>query len=116
MLAGPNVDPCGYRSLVVLQLPGRHYKIPGLYDNIIANRPKENVRPRAVELISLLQTGNMDYAWEYLSVDVQQGLKYVVLPDEINLGKYKFDDFYQEAVVKAMGKKPGSLMNIKGNS
>jgi molybdate/tungstate transport system substrate-binding protein len=45
----------------------------------------------------------MDYAWEYLSVDLQQDLKYVVLPDEINLGKYKFDDFYQEAVA-ASGK------------
>ena len=112
----PNLDPCGYRSLMVLQLAEKHYKIPGLYDKLIANRPKENVRPKSVELISLLQTGNMDYAWEYLSVAVQHGLKYVVLPDEVNLGNYQYDDLYSEAVVKVTGKEPGTFMEIKGKS
>lgn len=112
----PNVDPCGYRSLMVIQLAEKHYKIPGLYDNLIANRPIENVRPKSVELISLLQTGNMDYAWEYLSVAVQHGLKYVVLPDQINLGNYKYDSLYAEAVVRVTGKKPGTFMDLKGKS
>jgi len=112
----PNLDPCGYRALMVLQLAEKHYKKPGLYDALIANRPKENVRPKSVELVSLLQTGNMDYAWEYLSVAVQHGLKYVVLPDEINLGNYKFDDFYAQASVKVTGKQPGTFMEIKGGS
>jgi molybdate/tungstate transport system substrate-binding protein len=112
----PNLDPCGYRALMVLQLAEKHYKSPGLYDKIIANRPKENIRPKSVELVSLLQTGNMDYAWEYLSVAVQHGLKYVLLPDEINLGNYKFDDFYAQAVVKVTGKKPGTFMDMKGGS
>ncbi len=112
----PNLDPCGYRSLMVLQLAEKHYKIPGLYDKMIANRPKENVRPKSVELVSLLQTGNMDYAWEYLSVAVQHGLKYVVLPDEINLGNYKYDNLYQQAVVKVTGKEPGTFMDMKGDS
>ena len=112
----PNLDPCGYRSLMVIQLSEKYYKIPGLYDKLIANRPKENVRPKAVELISLLQTGNMDYAWEYLSVAVQQGLKYVKLPDQINLGNYKYDKLYAEAVVRVTGKKPGTFMDIKGKS
>ena len=112
----PNLDPCGYRSLMVLQLAEKHYKIQGLYDKLIANRPKENIRPKSVELISLLQTGNMDYAWEYLSVAVQHGLKYIVLPDEINLGNYKYDDLYEKAVVKVTGKEPGTFMEIKGQS
>jgi molybdate/tungstate transport system substrate-binding protein len=112
----PNLDPCGYRALMVLQLAEKHYKKPGLYDALIANRPKENIRPKSVELVSLLQTGNMDYAWEYLSVAVQHGLNYVVLPDQINLGNYKFDDFYAQAVVKVTGKKPGTFMEIKGGS
>ncbi len=112
----PNLDPCGYRSLMVLQLAEQYYKLPGLYDKILANRPIENVRPKSVELISLLQTGNMDYAWEYLSVAVQHNLKYVVLPDEINLGNYKHDDFYAKAVVKVTGKKPGTFMDMKGGS
>lgn len=112
----PNLDPCGYRSLMVLQLAEKHYKIPGLYDKLIANRPEENVRPKSVELISLLQTGNMDYAWEYLSVAVQHGLKYLILPDEVNLGNYQFDDLYETAVVKVTGKEPGTFMEIKGQS
>ncbi|MGV8079820.1 MAG: tungstate ABC transporter substrate-binding protein WtpA [Syntrophales bacterium] len=112
----PNLDPCGYRSLMVLQLAELHYKKPGLYDKLLANRPKENIRPKSVELVSLLQTGNMDYAWEYLSVAVQHGLKYVVLPDQINLGNYKYDKFYEKAVVKIAGNKPGTFMDMKGGS
>ncbi len=112
----PNLDPCGYRSLMVLKLAETYYKIPGLYDKLIANRPQENVRPKSVELISLLQTGNMDYAWEYLSVAVQHGLKYLILPDQINLGNYQYDDLYEKAVVKVTGKEPGTFMDIKGQS
>ena len=112
----PNLDPCGYRSLMVLQLAEDYYEIPGLYDDIIANRPEENIRPKSVELISLLQTGNMDYAWEYLSVAVQHDLEYLVLPDEINLGNYQFDETYNTAVVEVTGKEPGTMMEIRGLS
>jgi len=112
----PNLDPCGYRSLMVMQLAEKALNEPGLYKKLLANRPKENIRPKSVELISLLQTGNMDYAWEYLSVAVQHGLKYIVLPDEINLGNYKYDNVYQQAFVKVTGKKPGTHMIIKGKS
>ncbi len=112
----PNLDPCGYRSLMVLQLAEKHYKHPGLYDRLIANRPKKNVRPKSVELVSLLKTGNMDYAWEYLSVAVQHELKFVKLPDEINLGNYKYDAYYKQAKVKVTGKKPGTWMTRTGKS
>ncbi|MFP4087918.1 MAG: tungstate ABC transporter substrate-binding protein WtpA [Desulfobacteraceae bacterium] len=112
----PDLDPCGYRALMVLQLAERHYKAPGLYEKLIANRPKENIRPKSVELISLLQTGHMDYAWEYLSVAVQHGLKYISLPDQINLGNYQYDDLYDQAVVKVTGREPGTFMDMKGKS
>ena len=52
----PNLDPCGYRSLMVLQLAEKYYNQPGLYDKLVANRPKKNVRPKSVELVSLLKT------------------------------------------------------------
>ena len=112
----PNLDPCGYRSLMVLQLAEKYYKVPGLYDRLIANRPQKNVRPKSVELVSLLKTGNMDYAWEYLSVAVQHGLKYVQLDDHINLGNYKFDEYYQQSSVKVTGKKPGTWITRVGQS
>lgn len=112
----PNLDPCGYRSLMVLQLAEKYYKVSGLRDQLIANRPEKNVRPKSVELVSLLKTGNMDYAWEYLSVAVQQGLKYITLPDEVNLGNYKMDEFYKQATVKVTGKKPGTWITRTGKS
>ena len=112
----PNLDPCGYRSLMVLQLAEKFYNKPGLYDKLIANRPMENVRPKSVELVSLLKTGNMDYAWEYLSVAVQHELKYLKLPEEINLGNYKHDAYYKQAEVKVTGKKPGTWITRAGKS
>jgi len=112
----PNLDPCGYRSLMVLQLAEKYYNKPGLYAALDAGRPKANIRPKSVELISLLNTGNMDYAWEYLSVAVQQGLKYLLLPDQINLGNYQFDDYYKQAQVKITGAKPGDWTTKTGSS
>ncbi|MBW2039068.1 MAG: tungstate ABC transporter substrate-binding protein WtpA [Deltaproteobacteria bacterium] len=112
----PNADPCGYRSLMVLQLAEKYYKKPGLYQKLINSRPKENIRPKSVELVALLQTGNMDYAWEYRSVAVQHGLKFIELPDKINLGDYKCDGFYKQAVVTLTGKKPGTYIKKKGKS
>ncbi len=112
----PNLDPCGYRSLMVLQLAEKFYDKPGLYDRLIANRPEENVRPKSVELVSLLKTGNMDYAWEYRSVAVQHDLQFVTLDDHINLGNYKFDPFYRQAKVEVSGEEPGETMFRTGKS
>ncbi|MFK5925073.1 MAG: tungstate ABC transporter substrate-binding protein WtpA [Desulfuromusa sp.] len=112
----PDLDPCGYRTLMVLQLAEIYYQQTGLYQKIIANRPERNVRPKAVELISLLQTGNMDYAWEYRSVAAQHNLKFIEMPDEINLGNYKFDKEYAQTTVEVSGTKPGTTMTMTGKS
>jgi len=112
----PNLDPCGYRSLMVLQLAERYYGVEGLYEDLLANRPERNVRPKSVELVNLLKTGNMDYAWEYLSVAVQHGLDYVKLDDHINLGNYAYDAMYEQAEVEVTGKKPGTFITKKGKS
>jgi molybdate/tungstate transport system substrate-binding protein len=101
---------------MVLQLAEIYYKVDGLYDALLANRPEKNVRPKSVELVNLLKTGHMDYAWEYLSVAVQHGLRYVKLDDHINLGNYAFDDMYAKAQVEVTGKKPGTFITKKGQS
>ncbi len=112
----PNLDPCGYRSIMVLQLAEKFYNTPGLYQKLLDNRPLKNVRPKSVELVNLLKTGNMDYAWEYLSVAIQHELKFVTLNDQINLGNYKYDDYYKQAIVDVSGKKPGTWITKKGQS
>jgi molybdate/tungstate transport system substrate-binding protein len=101
---------------MVLQLAESYYQKPGLYDRLIANRPKANMRPKSVELVSLLKTGNMDYAWEYLSVAVQHELKYITLPEEVNLGRLPPGCIYKQAKVKVTGKKPGTFITRTGKS
>jgi molybdate/tungstate transport system substrate-binding protein len=112
----PNLDPCGYRSLMVLQLAEKFYNRPGLYDKLLANRPEKNIRPKSVELISLLQAGHMDYAWEYLSVAVQHNLKYVTLDNHLNLSDMAMNNFYASAKVQVTGKKPGTFIERTGKS
>lgn len=112
----PNLDPCGYRSLMAIQLAEKFSGQAGLYDKVLANRPEKNVRAKSVELISMMESGNMDYAFEYMSVAVQHGLKYVTFDDHINMGNYAMDPFYKTAVVKVTGKKPGEFVELRGSS
>jgi molybdate/tungstate transport system substrate-binding protein len=112
--ADPNADPCGYRTLLVWQLAEEHYGVPGLNARLEEHCPLGNVRPKSVELIALLQSGDMDYAWEYRSVAVQHSLKFVELPDEINLSMVEHADFYSQATVDIAGKEPGTTMTMVG--
>ena len=114
--ADPNADPCGYRALMVMQLAEKYYGVGGLYESLLKNRPLRNIRPKSVELVVLLQTGDMDYAWEYRSVAVQHKLKFVKLPDKINLGSTRFNGFYRQAVVLVSGKTPGSKIKKVGKA
>jgi molybdate/tungstate transport system substrate-binding protein len=112
----PNLDPCGYRSLMVLQLAEKAFKKPGLNQCLLANRPLRNIRPKEVELIAMLENGALDYAWEYRSIAVQHQLKFQSLPPEINLSDYALDPFYRQAEVQVSGKKPGEKITLRGKS
>jgi len=111
----PDADPCGYRTLMVWQLAEKHYDVSGLYARLEEYCPPENMRPKEVELISLLQSGNMDYAFEYRSLAVQHGLKFVELPDEINLSRVEFADFYSQGAVEVSGTEPGTTLTQVGS-
>jgi len=110
----PDADPCGYRTLMVWQLADRYYDVPGLYERLAEGCPPANVRPKAVELIALLQSGEIDYAFEYRSVAVQHDLEFVELPDEINLSRTEYADFYAGAEVTISGKEPGETITKRG--
>ncbi|NPA92490.1 MAG: tungstate ABC transporter substrate-binding protein WtpA [Chloroflexi bacterium] len=110
----PNADPCGYRTLMVWQLAEIYYNQPGLYQKLDDHCPPANVRPKAVELLALLESGDMDYAFEYLSVAVQHNLKYVSLPKEINLGSPEMADYYAQAKVEINGSEPGQTVTVVG--
>lgn len=112
----PDLDPAGYRSLMVLQLAEIYYKSPGLYRKLIDNRPQAYVMPDAEQMVRKLKDGELDFAWEYLSVAVQHELKYVTLPDNINLGNYTYDEFYKQAKVEVGGSKSGKKSIKRGKS
>jgi len=61
---------------------------------------KENsriyIKPKSVELLSDLEVGAIDYAFEYKSVAIQHNLSYIELPDYINLGNSSLRDVYSK--------------------
>ncbi|MDG6258019.1 MAG: tungstate ABC transporter substrate-binding protein WtpA [Methanomicrobiaceae archaeon] len=116
----PNLDPCGYRTPMVIQLAELHYGDDQIFENTIgansnitvteedgvyminSNNPEPtgqlSIRPKSVELVQMVQAGGIDYAWEYRSVAVQNDLNFVELPEAIDLSSIEYADTY--ALVK----------------
>lgn len=111
--ADPNSDPCGYRTVMALQLAEKHYKKPGLAAKFQA-KDLNYMRPKEVDLIALLETGSIDYIFLYKSVAIQHQLKYVTLPDEVNLKNPDYAKLYATAKVDINGKEPGTKETMKG--
>jgi molybdate/tungstate transport system substrate-binding protein len=109
----PDQDPCGYRTLMVWQLAEEHYSAAGLYDSLY-EADGDLMRPKSVDLIALLESGDLDYAFEYTSVAQQQNLDYVELPTDINLSDADFADFYAHAQVEIAGTEPGETLVMVG--
>jgi molybdate/tungstate transport system substrate-binding protein len=110
----PDLDPAGYRTLLVHQLAERHYGDPGLASRLLAAAPKRNVRPKEVELTGLLQAGELDYIWTYESVAQAAALRYLVLPTRIDLGTPAESAFYSSAAVRVTGGAPGETLELRG--
>ena len=140
--ADPDQDPCGYRTLLVMQLAQAYYcdnaadfglepdpNVADLYDVLIpgsehergrtsgTNSParpggsEEIVSAKSVDLITALDAGDLDYAFEYRSVAVQHELNYIELNDYINLSKTSaelpgVEEFYGTASIEIL-KDPG---------
>ena len=107
----PEADPCGYRTVLLFQLAERFYKKLGIVKGLTK---KALIRPKSVELIALLETGNLDYAFEYRSVAVQHNLKYLELPKEIDLSDPSLKDYYRQASIRLKGKRPGEYITVRG--
>jgi molybdate/tungstate transport system substrate-binding protein len=94
---------------MVWQLADIHYGVTGLYDKLY-EAEGDLMRPKSVDLIALLESGDLDYAFEYTSVAAQHSLNYVELPPEINLADATKKDFYAQAQVEIAGAEPGSKL------
>lgn len=110
----PDLDPAGYRTLMLFQLAERHRREPGLAARLLATAPRRHVRPKEVELTGLLQAGELDYIWTYESVAQAAGLKYLTLPGRIDLGTPADSAFYAEAIVRVAGRAPGDTIELRG--
>jgi molybdate/tungstate transport system substrate-binding protein len=120
--ANPNKDPCGYRALMVIQLAEIYYNDSRIFDDLIVKntditvsedngtyniRSAEDINPegnvvvadKSVDLIYKLQTGDLKYAFEYMSVAKQHNLHYLLLPDEIDLSNTTYKETYSRVVV-----------------
>jgi molybdate/tungstate transport system substrate-binding protein len=98
-MSDPGHDPAGYRTLLVFALAERHYREPGLAARLRAAIPAEQVRSRASDLVSALQSGELDYAFEYRSVAQGEGIHFLPLPDSINLGSLALAEAYARVQV-----------------
>ncbi len=109
----PNADPCGYRAILTMMLAEKLYHRPGLAGEML-KKDRKHIRPKEVELLALMETGELDYLFIYRSVAEQHKLTYSVLPDEINLKKPERSDFYRSVSVRLTGKKPGTFITKVG--
>jgi len=108
----PDMDPCGYRTLMVFQLAEKYYRTPGLAEKL--RKKDKYIRPKETDLLALLEAGEIDYLFIYRSVAAQHGLSMVLLVDEINLKSPAFAKLYNTAVVKISGKRPGRFITCQG--
>lgn len=125
-IADPRFDASGYRALMVFQLATRLYDQPTLFfdlfdgafkypitvtqgedgdtihvPELLESRAGSHIviRGASIQLIALLESGDLDYAFEYESVIRQHGLNLLELPAELNLGEAGMDDVYGRVTV-----------------
>ncbi len=111
----PNSDPCGYRAVLTSKLAETYYNIDGLAEKLLA-KDVNYIRPKETDLLGLLEANAIDYIFLYRSVAEQHGLKFVILPDSINLKVPAYEDFYKQATVEISGKEPGETITKYGES
>ncbi|KXA91634.1 hypothetical protein AKJ63_01160 [candidate division MSBL1 archaeon SCGC-AAA259D18] len=127
----PNADPGGYRVMMVIQLAEIKYDNSQIFDDLIAAntamkapemdngkyiikaKTMDQLKPssevevavKEVAVIPKLETGSIDYMFNYRSIAKQHDFKYVKLPDQINLSRVKHADIYKKVGIKLTGGK-----------
>ncbi len=97
----PDLAPIGYHTLILWQLvEGQQDKPrPGLAAKLRAKCAAEHVAVHESELLQLLQSRAIDYAFVYRSTAEEHNLKVVSLPDRYNLGSLEHQRDYAKASV-----------------
>ena len=112
--ADPDADPCGYRTVFAAKLAEEYYDRPGLADSLLAKNT-EYIRPKEVDLVALVSAGVIDYMFQYKSVAIQHGFKFLELPDGINLSSPLMADSYAAVSYMIPGDAPGIRTEVQGD-
>jgi len=112
--SNPDLDPAGYRTLMVFQLAERAYGQPGLALALERAADRRNMRPKEIDLVALLESGDLDYAWFYESMARASGVRYVQLPATIDLGTAERADTYAQATVRVIGSTATDTVTMRG--
>lgn len=83
--SNPAADPSGYQILQMLKLAQGYYHDPSLSASVLKNSPDSSVAETETSLLAALQSGQIDYLAIYRSDALQNHLKYIHLPPQINL-------------------------------
>ncbi len=141
-LSDPRFDALGYRAFMAVALQEQLQKNYRLFNDIFAGqfttpvtifREDDSViihvpeilettssshihmRGASIQLVALLESRDIDYAFEYESVIRQHGLQMLELPDQVNLSQAHLDPFYDMVEVELDFKRFSSLQpNFQG--
>ena len=104
--SNPAADPSGYQFLQMLQLAQGYYHDPGLAAAVLKNSPDSSVAETETSLLAALQSGQIDYLAIYKSNALEEHLKYIALPPQVNLSDQAMATSYAKVTINA-----GSLGN-----
>jgi molybdate/tungstate transport system substrate-binding protein len=111
----PDADPCGYRTILTLKLADKYYPDGKNWEDLL-KKDTRFIRGKETDLNSLLETRTIDYMFNYKSVAVQHGFKYLSLPDSISLGNPALSDWYSSVTVETRGGGPTAKILQTGAS
>ena len=105
----PAVDPNGYRSVMAMKLGAVPFQGETLYDKQTSKALRDRAKVTSgteTDLIGQLESGALDYAWEYQSAAAShENLNVLELQPHVNLAKAtrEYADHYASVKVKAGG-------------
>jgi molybdate/tungstate transport system substrate-binding protein len=109
----PNSDPCGVRAVLTIKLAEKYYNLIGLANKLLS-KDVSTIRPKETDLLALLETNTIDYIFLYKSVALQHHLRFITLPDSINLSNPKLANIYKTVSVEVNGAIPGEIKTEAG--
>jgi molybdate/tungstate transport system substrate-binding protein len=93
----PELDPKGYYIIIASKLANLYYNDQKIKDRILGeDRDPDQIFPEET-LKTALESGQIDAIAAYKHEAVARGLRYITLPQEINLSNISFSNFYRQA-------------------